>query len=128
MAGDSNFMGETMNPVPEYQTQRTARYAAIHHLHERGYSVLKVNGRLDRNEVPIHLIAWNQKELIFICIRSPRLLNHQQEDITRLSAHVRSGNYPCEIQYWFREPERWRRYRIYAGGAVQIPGGNDDAD
>jgi hypothetical protein len=115
-----------MNPVPEYQTQRTVRYAAIHHLHERGYNVLKVNGRLDRNEVPIHLIAWNQRDLFFICTRSPRFLTHQQEDMTRLSALVRSGYYQCEIQYWFREPEYWRRYRIYAGGAVQIPGDNDD--
>ncbi len=110
-----------MISVPEYHTRHTARYAAIHHLVEKGYSVFKVCGYADRKTVPIHLVAWNGSDLFFICVRSPRL-GHQQEEIASLSALVRSGYYPCEIQYWFREPKNWARYRIYSGGAVQICG------
>jgi hypothetical protein len=118
-----------MPAAPEYQTNRTAEYSARNFLREAGYEVVRVTERHSCTESPFHLIAWNRREeLLFIRVGTSRIWESVplQEEIHQLSAPVRSGRYPGEIQYWMSEGDHWRRYRIFSGGAVQITGADCD--
>ncbi|MDD1730078.1 MAG: hypothetical protein LUQ50_13535 [Methanospirillum sp.] len=110
----------------EFQTSRTAGYAAKAMLQNQGYEVAKVLMRSTTKPGTIGLIAWNHLEMLFICIRSYRGRYHLQEDIDALSRLQRSGTYPGDIQYWVRDKTCWVRYRICVGGAMRL-GGPDDA-
>ena len=110
-----------MTAVPEYKTRRTAQYIARNFLLMQGFEVIRVAERQNQGLVPLHLVAWKRETgILFICVRSSRTGNGILEDISNLSSLISIGRYPDVIQYWIREHNRWIRYQIYSGGAVQI--------
>lgn len=111
-----------MASSPKYETGRTAEYSARNYLLEQGYEVVRVVGRSGKDLSLLNLVAWNRSTVLFICVRSLRLGYNLKGDITGLSGLFRTGRYPGDIQYWIRERDRWRRYRICSWGAVQMPG------
>jgi hypothetical protein len=107
-----------------YQTSRTAEYAARDLLHTQGYVVIRVTERHSKIPVPFQLIAWrSEKDILLISVRSPRHSEEVLNDLMFLTAFVKSRSYPGEMQYWVRERSKWKRYRIFPGGAVQISDG-----
>ena len=113
-----------MSLTATHQVTRTSTYSAMAHLHERGFRVVRIAHRRDVFPVPFHLIAWRDPDHL-LCIKIDRMAGRKgrfsvQEELLHLSALVRYGYYPGELQYWIRERESWTRYRVLAGGWVQI--------
>lgn len=119
-----------MTAGPEYHSRRAAGYVVRDILREEGFEVVKVAERHSTPRAAFHLIAWNdQGRVIFIRVRGFRIRRTSsslQEELSRLCAHVLTRRYPGEFQYWVREGNIWTRYRIFAGGAVRIPGAGSE--
>ena len=116
-----------MSQVPAYLTNRTAEFSARTLLRKLGYRVIRVTEPHSEEMIPFQLIAWKDHEsLLFIRVRSPRRDNTVREELCSFSALAISGVYPGEIQYWVREQADWRRFRIFAGGSVILPGAKNE--
>jgi len=108
----------------EYQNVRLAESAARMYLKHHGYTVIRIAERHETTSNPFHLIAWNDpNKFIFIRLRSPRKgTTHSvfQTEITRLTAFLRTNNFPGSMQFWIYEYQSWKQYQILHGGAIRI--------
>ena len=115
-----------MTPSHDFQTRRTAEYAAKDLLTTRGYHVYRVAERHSTSTDPFHLIAWNKNHwFLFVKIWSPRIpvrLESFRQEVAQLVQMARSDVYPGSIQFWVFEHGILKRYQILYGGAIRIRG------
>lgn len=104
--------------TPDWPAFRVSIREAVHNLEAEWYQVARVAGTFRLFD----LIAWKNKKLLFLVIRSARKakIDLFPDELTALTGSIKAGTIPGDVQLWIRQQTGWAKWQIFSGGAQLI--------